>query len=56
MKVSDELWKAYLSEQEQNPKTLSIDKFITKELEERLAKDDIGFAIKKFKHEKAEIA
>jgi len=56
MSVSDELWKAYLKEQMSNPKTLPIDKFIIKAFEERLTGKDIGHAIKKFKHEKAEIA
>ena len=35
---------------------MPIDKFIAKEFEERLSRDDISYAIKKFKHEKAQIA
>jgi len=53
MKIPDELWKKYREDQESDPKTLPIDKFIAREIEDRLTQDDISYAIKKFKHEKA---
>ena len=55
MKIPEELWKKYQEDQDKDLITLPIDKFICKEIEERLNKDDIGYAIKKYKNEKAEI-